>query len=374
MKNLILLLVFCLAVPLLGSCGITEPDRQVFVICMAIDLAEDGQFSLTLQAPEGKAAGGETSGGGEAYRIFGGTSDDLAHALHVLETTLPFPANFSQLRVCFLSTELLTQYSLTEIAKTLFRYPSIRSSAHMLVVEGSAKEVLKAQKSSFSMRLSIHLDTLLNNLISKGYSPKGSLSTCMQYLGSGRYDPLLGLAAINPALEGEPKQPSTGGAPESNEGGSGSSGGSGGNEKDQGSQSVFSKSIPTLDMTDVAGLALTEGGDPVEIMGAAALREGKVVGFLSPRECVIFHHLKTKGRLQCAIQGENLQLQVLLRPEDVNDTVVNEGTALLQKLQALGSDPFGFGNASTRSFWTLGEWEAYGFTNRYPGADVYVGL
>ncbi len=376
MKNLAVLLCFCLLVPLLSSFGITAPDRQVFAICIAIDLQEEDKFVLTVQAPQGKPVSGEPSdpsNGAAGYMIFGTVSNNLAHALHLLDTTLPFPITFCQLRLCFISTDVLTHHSLTSLTLDLFRFPSIRASANLVVVQGSAMEALKAQQSSFSMRLSTHIDTLLEHLVSNGYLPLSTLSICMQYLGSGRRDPLVGLGAVNPLIQSTGD--SGGGGSTPGGGGSGSGGGtsSGGDATKESSQSVFSRSYPVLEPTDIAGVTITQGGDPVEMMGAAVLNDGYMVGMLSPRECVIFHHLKSNGRLRCVIQGESLTLQILLKPEDINDTVLAEGDALVRKLQALGSDPFGFGNVSAHSFLTNGDWEAYGFHQRYPTAEVYVG-
>ncbi|MEA5013977.1 MAG: hypothetical protein VB099_05405 [Candidatus Limiplasma sp.] len=354
MKNLVLLLCFLLLFPLLGSCGITAPDRQVFAISMAIDLAENGGFVLTIQSPQGMPAGGEpaaASGGARGYAVYSAASGDLPHALHLLEASLPFPLNFSQLRLCFLSTGVLAEKNLESLALELLRFPSMRAQAVLLAVQGSAREALQAQRTTFSMRLSTHMDTMLQNLVAKGYLPQSSLGSVLQDLGSGRRDPLLGLGAVNGLLASQGE-------------------GSGGGEASQG---AFSQSRPVLEDADTAGSTLLMGDNPVEMMGAAVTALGRVVGMLSPRECVIFHHLKTNGRFLCAIQEENLQLQIRLSQEDLNDTILREGRALLEKLQALGSDPFGFANVSAHSFWTNEEWEAYGFRERYPSADVYIG-
>ena len=192
------------------------------------------------------------------------------------------------------------------------------------------------------MRLSTHMDTLLQNLASRGYVPQSSLASVLQDLGSRRRDPLLGLGAVNPLLQ-----------PEQEGGG-------------EGEAEVFSGSVPVLEEKDAAGDLLLAGDNPLEIMGAAVVARERVVGTLSPRECVVFHHLQTKGRLGCAIREDGLQLQIRLAPADLSETILQEGRQLMQKLQALGSDPLGFANVSAHSFWTDGEWEAYGFGSVIP--------
>ncbi len=352
MKILILPLCLLLVFPLLGSCGITAPDRQVFPLCMAIDVAQDGRFVLTVQCPQGAGPQGEPAGnsqGADGYAVYSAASGDLPQALHLLEAALPFPLHFGQLRLCFVSAQALEKESLGNLALALLRFPSIRASVTLLVVQGSAGEALLAQRPTFSMRLSTHMDTLLQNLASRGYVPQSSLASVLQDLGSRRRDPLLGLGAVNPRLQ--PRQESGG----------------------EGEAEVFSGSAPILEEKDTAGDILLKGDNPLEIMGAAVMAQERVVGVLTPRECVVFHHLRTKGRLGCAIREGSLQLQIRLAPADLSETILQEGRQLVQKLQALGSDPLGFANVSAHSFWTDGEWEAYGFAERYPEADVLIG-
>ncbi len=355
--------------PLLGSCGSLTVERQVFPICLAVDVTETGQFLLTIQSPLGKPSTGvsDSGAGADGYEIIAAQGNGLFAGLHKLESTLPFPLNFSQLRLLVFSSDIAARYDLRPLLMDVFHFPSVRATASVMISEGTAGQLLHAQRSSYGLRLSTHLDTLVKQLHTNGYLPNSTIASAVQSIGSGRFDPLLCLGAVNPALLKKQSPPAESGG---GGGGQGGSGGGGGGDKKEDSASVSAGLSPVLSEQDVAGNLLAEGANPVEFGGAAITANGYVVGYLSPRETVVYNHLVQNAKRRCAIHGESLQLQLIM---DKGEPDVSEMVALMKKFQVLHADPLGFGNVAACSFLTNADWDAYGFEERYPVADLYVG-
>ena len=77
-----------------------------------------------------------------------------------------------------------------------------------------------------------------------------------------------------------------------------------------------------------------------------------------------------EGRRAVAIDGEQLQLQLFLPKDGVLAESRDEVQAVLEKLQALGCDSFGFGWHAAGAFYTDAELEAYGFRRRFREAQI----
>ncbi len=375
MKKILLMVAMCLVLPFLGSCDTITLERQVFAICMSVDVTEDGQLLLTIQSPLGSPSTGvsDNAAGAEGYDIVAAQAEGLFEALHKIEAAIPFPLNFSQLRILILSAEVAGRYDLRPLLLDVFRFTGTRSNACVLVAQGSGTELLHAQKSSFGLRLSTHLDTLIKNLRASGYMPHTTLATCLKTIGSGRRDPLLSLGVINPTLQAaadEKKKGTPGSAgQESTQGESSKK-----KEEGGGSSAVFAEGGPVLHTEETAGFLLMQGTNPVELGGAAITSDGVVVGYLTIREMVMYNHLLLNAELRYAIDGESLQLQLILKDESDIERYYDEMLAVVTKLQYLRSDAFGFGGLVAQAFYTDGEWNAYGFAERYPTAQVYIGV
>ena len=77
-----------------------------------------------------------------------------------------------------------------------------------------------------------------------------------------------------------------------------------------------------------------------------------------------------EGRRAVAIDGEQLQLQLFLSKDGALAESRDEVQAVLEKLQALGCDSFGFGWHAAGAFYTDAELEAYGFRRRFREAQI----
>ena len=331
-----LLLAACL---LLTGCSHTYLERQIYPICLSIDLTDDGRYQLGLQAPQ-SVSGAQTS-----YDVISALGDTPMDALRVLAASTPYPLHFSQLRLCLISYHTASTQPLRPLLRQLLELPGMRPNACVMVALGSALETMSAQKPDFGMRLSTHLHLLFERLHREKTLPDSALSYCVRELGDGRSDLLLCICAVNSRLQTD--------QPAAEPGSPGDAGGSVG---------AFSVGEPWSDALLpeelLAGMLPRQGSNPVEYLGAATVSDGRVSGLLSARETQLALRLLDEA----SISVHNGQLQITLN----SDTDPAQVQALVSRLQALGCDALRFGCQASMAFAWDEEWEQADFRSRYP--------
>ena len=349
MKRL-LLLGLCLC---LTGCSHTYLERQIYPICLSLDMLDDGRYQVGLQAPQ------SANGGSTGYDVLSAAGETPMDALRVLAASIPYPLNFSQIRLCLISYELASQQPLLPLLRGLFQLPTMRPNAYVMTAMGSALEVMTAQKPDLGMRLSTHLNLLFERLRREQTLPDSTLSTCVRELGDGRSDFLLCLCAVNTRLQSDkpdqqPVQP----------------GGDAG-----GASAAFAAGEPwsnaLLPDDILAGMMPRTSLNPVEYVGSAAVSEGRVCGVLTARETQLAVRVLHSAKLRTAVKG-GLQLQVILPRSGELDGCEGEITALIRRLQAMGSDALTFGRIASMAFATDAAWQAYDFRALYPQAETAV--
>ena len=360
---------------LFSSCEKLAPERQAYVVCMGLDVEADGRVTLSVQIPENaqgeqQGAQGAKPSATKGYSLFSVTADSFSDCYHLLASVIPYPLHFGQLRLCVLGEEKAAQSDLEKLVRDLIKLPAVRRTMILAVAKGKAQALISAQAPDFGMRLSKHIDMTFQSLKMLGLSPATTLADCVRWLGGGRADPLLTLCAVNQKLQKQNEQ---------NQGG----GGDGGDSPEGGNAAAFAVAREPISYDESAqgmgellpddvrsGEMERKGENPVEMFGAVVLSGVRVAGTLSVRETQVYSIARGEGRLRVLRAGERLRLQLILPGEHA--ALVPEAEALLRKLQALGSDAFGFGAAAATGFSTLGEWERYDFVKRYPMAEVDV--
>ena len=355
MKRLLLMPVLLAAAMMLSACSYASLERQVYPICLSVDLDEQGRYQVGVQAPQSS-----TASGAAAYDVLTATGDTFPDAMRVLAASTPYPFNFSQVRLCLLSYDLAATTHLRPLLRTLFEMPSMRPDAYVMVALGSAAEVMAAQKPDLGMRLSTHLNLLFEHLRQESMLPHSSLSACVQELGNGMTDPLLCVCAINRRL-----------VPQQQEDGASDADASGQEPAFAGGESWSGAMLPE---DILAGMLPQTSVNPVEYLGSAAVSEGRVSGLLTARETQIATLAMIEGRRAVAIDGEQLQLQLFLPGDSALAQNRGEVQAVLEKLQALGCDSFGFGWHAAGAFYTDAELEAYGFRRRFREAQIVTAV
>lgn len=351
MKLRALLLLLCL--PLLCACRSETLDRQVYPICLSVDLTEDGGLLVGVQAPRANESDLVQ------YELFTATGDDLESALRTLAASTPYPLNFCQIRLCVLGYRLAATRPLRPLLRGLLQLPTMRPSAYVSVALGSALEVLENQKPELNTRLSTHLTLLLSRSQSENLLPDSTLSYCVRELANGSCDPLMGVCAVNARLaEQQESQQESGQKSEE--------------------QPAFALGEPWSDAPlpegIVAGLIPHNSQNPVEYLGSAALSGGRVSGVFSADETQLLLRVREEAALRVARSGETMQLQILLPKESALCADTDAIRALLGKAQALHADPFRFGCVCSMGFYLDESFERFAFARKYPDAPVYVGV
>lgn len=86
MKRLLLMPALLAAALLLSACSYASLERQVYPICLSVDLDEQGRYQVGVQAPQSS-----TASGAAAYDVLTATGDTFPDAMRVLAATTPYP-------------------------------------------------------------------------------------------------------------------------------------------------------------------------------------------------------------------------------------------------------------------------------------------
>ena len=352
-KRALALLTLAVLLPGLTGCDALSPEKQAYVLCLAIDRQEE-QLEVTIQLPKSGGSSDSSAGPEQAsgYAYVSVPAESLADALERLEVSVPYPLNFSQLRLIVLSSEYAVATDLREPLRLLLSQRNLRASAQVAVAVGEASAVVRKQQPEFGMRMSKHIDNALRTLQGQGLLPNSALGRVVAAMEDG--DPLLALCAVKPEQkqEQQPSAPawSEAAAPEA--------------------PAEWSDEATRM-FSDVAGALPRDSENPVEYLGAALLSAGRAVGLLTGSEMLLFTRLCQDATLRCAVRQDSLQIQALL-PATLADATA-EVDRLLAKLQGLGSDPLGFALIAAGAFPTDDALAIYGFRARYATASRYVG-
>lgn len=352
-----LALLLCCCVPLFCSCSFITLERQIYPICMSLDVTEDGRFQIGVQAP--RASGNDDA----SYDIITASGKTPQDTLRVLSASTPYPLNFSQIRLCMISYRLASTTALRPLLRVLLELPSMRPTAYISIALGSALDVLQNQQPDFGMRLSTHLSLLLDRTRQERLLPDSTLANCVRELSDGRSDFLIGVCAVNPSLikeEETAKKESPGGGSSSE------------------SSPAFAIGEPWSDEllpeNVLAGMLAHTSPNPVEYLGSAAISSGRVSGILTADETQLTLRLLSEAKLKVAREGEQIQLQIWLDGENDLANDQERIRTLMEKLKTLHSDPLTFGRICSMGFLTDREWQAFRFQHKYPAAPLYIGM
>ena len=359
-KNLwaALLLALCLT-GLTGCDAISVMERQTYALCFAVDAAEDGGLTLSVQTPV-NGSGDDTSATPE-YSVFTATGATFEDAMAVLTATTPCTVNFCQLKLCVFGYELASRERLQPLLHKITTISTMRPNAMVAVALGRGEEVLHAIKPDFGMRLSTYLDIFMDRLEKAKLTPRHTVTCLLRDLDTEMMDPIIAVCAVNPALQ-EEAQPQEGDE----------------EQQTQESQTVFARgniedeafSVPGT----LAGRMPRTGSNPVEYTGSAAIGEDRVSGLLDAETTQTVLRLAKAARLEVGWDGERTQLRVCLGRRTRMDGALSDERIqkAVETLQGFHCDALGFGGASARCFAYNEEWEKWDIRQRYPTAEILI--
>lgn len=341
--------------PMLTACNFVTLERQIYPICMSVDMDAENRVRIGVQAPR---ADGNTNA---SYEILTATGDTFHEAMQVLSAATPYPLNFSQIRLCLLGYPMAVKTELRPLLRSILELPTMRPDCYVSVSLGSALDVMQYQQPDFGMRMSTHLSLLLSRMRKSRLIPDSTLSSCVRELSDGRCDLLIGVSAVNRQLLPEEEK---------------SKQQSGGGEQQQSATPAAAMGEPWSDALlppeMLAGMLPHTSQNPVEYLGAAAVADGRVSGLLTADQVQLALRLMEEATLKVAREENSLQLQIFLPKESPLAQSTEAIYGLMETLKALNSDPLTFGCIASMGFWTDAAWEKYDFHSRYPSAQVVV--
>lgn len=353
---LLLIVAFCCS-----GCSYAFLERQVYPICLSVDIDENDRFQVAVLAPQSTGEKDEAQ-----YVTLSASGRTYDEAMNILAAATPYPLNYCQIRLCLLGYDLAATTNLRPLCRSLFELPTMRPDAYVMVALGNAAQTMSAQKPDLGMRLSTHLNLLFERLLQENMLPHSSLSACVREMESGLSDPLLCICAVNPkATESDNKQQN---APKNTEGSPQQAGDASAAFATSGEP--WNEDLLPPDL--IAGMLPHTGKNPVEYLGSAAISDGRVSGLLSARETQLIVRALVSGKRKVAIDGEKMQLQLLIPTGGDLGGRQDELLAALRALQSLDCDVMGFGWAAAKAFYTDAAFEAFGFDRRFREAELIV--
>lgn len=365
-----ILFLFALCCLLLCGCSDKKVEEELLAIVLSVDQTDAGDMTVAVKVPVLSSASGENQGGGgdaSGYMQLEATGHSFTDAVSMLNATTPRPLNFSQVREIVVGEAAARRPDLGRILSQIDALPRFRCSAAVIVCRGEARRFSEKQKPYLGMRLSRYAENTLANYAGKGFTPSTDLCAAVRDWGGGFRDPLLILGAVNDFS-----------APSTLDG--------------ENSLSAQAGDLPR------------KSAEPVEMFGAAATDGVSVSGYLTGYEMALLHllsghvealTLETNGvplhitaeapaSIGVELNARPVTLKIDARcvihypagsPPDekaVSARLENEIAAVIRHLQALRCDGVGFGAAAARRFLTVGQWEAFGWKQKYTEASLSV--
>lgn len=356
---------------LLALCGLAltgcrisgEVENQAYVLTLGVDRLPSGMLEVTVRVPRvGRSSvgdsGGEEEGG--AYLTFSAAGGDWAEALEALQWATPRRINLSHIEMLVASQALASEPGFAELVGQIAETPHLYATARFAVCEGAARAFIDAGKTIIGTRMSSELQALLKHYVEQGYIPQCSLADAYYAWHSVCSDPVALWVRCEPEAQG--------GAPEAQ----------------------TNDSFPVLESPTqqrYGGTALFRGGvlaDVLPMKQTALLNLVRGDTRALALECDgrrIELTAEGRPRLRARVDGDaaRLSLAVSLSTIDVGadlsrveDKLREALAALVQRCQRLGCDPFGFADSAISQFWTVSDWLACGWPERYAHAALDV--
>lgn len=358
----LVLAAVCLAMA--GCSPSMEVENQAYVLVMGLDEAGGG-LEVTVRVPKiGQSEikdGGKS--GGSSYLTFAARGNSFARCVDELQKLAPRELNLSHIMLVVASAELAERADFGDLVNAVAETPHLYTTARFAVCEGRAADFVAGMSNVIGTRLSAEITAMFDHYALRGFVPDSTLAELYYASNSVYSDPS---AAVGiPDGEGE----------------------SGGSDAETDAAGAENEKTPSRQIYSGAAvfregvLALRLDADEAFLL---SLAQGRVKTFLydtGGAPCRIMRHSRP-GREAAEASG---RLVVSLDIDLTTVDPISEETArriereLTQKLldliarcQAAGVDPFGFAERAARRFATIPEWLAYGWRNRFSGAETRV--
>ncbi len=392
LRTLTSILILLLLTSFLSGCwDRRELEEQAFVLTLGVDKGTiPSSFLWTFQiAIPRQLAGGQTGGGGggggqKPSTIISVEATTLFGALNLINSFLDRKPNLMHAKAIVISEDLAREDPVP--LRAFVRYREVRRNLFVLVAEGKAKEIISTYKPVLEQNPAKFIETLVLNSSYTGLMPKTQLHDYLTHMESRAIEATAILVGKSGGLN-QPKELN-----------------------------------PKLADPFLPGEIPREGGSPIEIIGTAIFKGGKMVGKLEGSENRVMAMLTgnfgrgfwafpdpmapgknlaldirsgappvmkmefKKGRpvinVHLSLEAEILAIQSNIdytRLDMLNKLelyterfTVDYITKVIKKTQGMGTDIFGFGNKARHLVDTWPQWEKLNWEELYPKAEIKV--
>lgn len=363
--------------------GGSELDSQAFVFSIALDSDPSGKLIVSMQIPnakpEGESGGSGTDGDGKAGGNGSGDGNEIIiasgmtylDASEVLDASIPREINFSQVLQVVASEEVASRSDFITVLEDVLRTKNMRQSAALVICRGKAEDFIKEQKAFLGIRLSINIETNMDIAKTLGVIPSAQIGEVVRMSRGAWRDAIVPYAAISANWDKEELL------------------------------QIDNEGHP-LDFQ--AGDLPESTNSRVEYVGAALLRDSKMIGSLTGMEmqflsCMmgnmhqityyvddVYYRVRLIKPMSISakkngdgwiLRAEGHILASVVREgeaheERLRDAFIHEMFNLLKKLQSLGVDPIGFQGKAVRTVPTISDWSQADWIQDYQNATTEV--
>lgn len=263
-KTSLALLSFCFLFMLSGCWDQKEVEEQAYVIAIGIDLPEDVDIEeeqaidVTFQFSNPKLnVKGVSPSESENEDNITLTAPDLVSARNMANSFVTREISFAHNKVLIISEKLAKSDVFFRILSTTIKDPEVRRETSLIVTEGKASDFIKKNKPELMIRAHRYYQFLIDRATETGLVPESTLNRFFAITDAD--------ADLFLAMYGSPNS-----------------------EK--------------VDFNDedkyVAGQVPKKGGNPVQLIGSAVFKEGKMIGKLTGEETRITRMLDNTSNVQ----------------------------------------------------------------------------
>lgn len=373
-----------------GCWGKRETDEMGYILATGLDKGQDNLVKITFQIAIPAASAGE-DGGEETTETVSLETASIFGALQLANAFVSKELTFLHNELVVVSQEIARE-GLNKYINPLLRSREIRRNLTVAVTRDSAAEYLKENKPILEKNPAKQFELLFAAQNYSGIMQGTILNEFNKMSQSPGSNPVLALVGV---------------------------------KKDKKEETEKKRDFIDLVKSDVAylpGEVPREGGNKTEVIGLAAFRNDRLVGFLNGSETRYYQMLTgsfqsalmtfpdpegdnnevivikvKKGRspeIKVDIAGDKPRLQVKLilegeyvsiqsgieyesgqkqkKLEDyIESFITNEALELIKKSQQdYKSDIFGFGESTRKHFWTWQDWVDYDWQEQYLNAEI----
>ncbi|TYR76078.1 Ger(x)C family spore germination protein [Rossellomorea vietnamensis] len=387
MKQVKLRVALCLSILLLAGCADKiEVEEEGFVLVIGVDLPEEGGtgYDITFQMADPQAGNPGSQPGSAEFKSLMIRVPDLIAARDMLNISETRNINFYHTKALIISEELARSDKFLEVLSTIARDTQSRRDMNLLVSKERANKFLNHNHPAFEASPHKFYDFVTRRWENNSLVPRATLHTIIH---DTEADAGLALAIYATTEE--------------------------------------NVNLKTNEDNYLPGEMLKEGGTPVQIIGAAAFRDGKMVGSLTGEavraRAMLTEHLqpkevtftfpdplneefrvtgkltntKTKVKVDVSNPTPDITVDVWLsvkilgipsminyvedsqKQEVLDDSLEKRfkerADELVEKTQTeLKAEAFNWSLAARKKFFTVKEYQEYDWMHSYPDAKVKI--